>query len=281
MVREQAPSKQEATPVSAPNLGRAIHASRRLLLLTAAGLWLAPALPAADYSGLWVGTAVIEKLNRPGPDSSPWDTVTLQAAANPFPFRLLVHVDATGQAQLLQRVLTVWNPHGDVVTNTVTGQVQTNGHYVLLRDESQVAAYRTDNPDARVQRISSVNLPLMDPLPLNGRFGGTNQLSGAVTNRYDDPVNPFVHVFAPLHDNREVRNGVTTPLPDGEESWTFIRNLNLRFAAEDPDHAQNPAWGAREVGGEFRETIEGLFRPINLQGQFRLQKLSSIARLEP
>jgi hypothetical protein len=236
---------------------------------------------AAEHAGLWVGTAVIEKLNRPGPASSPWDTETLQPAANPFPFRLLVHVDATGQARLLQRVLTVWDPKGDVVTNTVTGQLQTNGHYVLLHDESQVAGYRANNPDAKVHRISSVNLPLMDPLPLNGSFGGTNQLSGAVTNRYDDPVNPFVHGFAPLHDNQQVSNGVASKLADGEESWTFVRNFNLRFAAEDPANPTNPAWGVREIGGEFRETLEGLFRPINLQGSFRLTKLSSIDRLEP
>jgi hypothetical protein len=235
----------------------------------------------AAHAGLWVGTVTIEQINRPGPASAPWDTETLQPAANPFSFRVLLHVDAEGQTRLLQRVLAVWNPHGEVVTNALTAQVETNGFYVLLRDESQVTQYREANADTKVFRISTVNLPLMDPLPLNGQFGGTNQLSGTVTIPYDRPDNPFVHVFAPLHDNQRTRNGVTTKLPAGEESWTIIRDVNFRFAAEDPEQPGNPAWDARETGGEYRETLRGIYQPIRLRGKFRLERLSAIDHLEP
>ena len=160
------------------------------------------------------------------------------------------------------------------------GKKGDGGCYALLTSDSRLVHGRgrdhasgdqlreyDANANTKVFRISSVNLPVMDPLPLNGQFGGTNQLSGTVNVAYDDPTSPFVHTFAPMHDNQQTRNGVTTKLPEGEESWTLVRDFNLRFASEDPDDPANPAWGASEAGGEFRETLDGLFRPIHLQGK--------------
>jgi hypothetical protein len=264
-------------------LTRTRRSARRcwaVALLT--GFYGAAGLRAADtFAGLWVGQALAEKVSRPGQAASGGAADEPLPAANPFAFRLLVHVDTNGQARLLQRALTVWNPKGAVVTNSVTGRVTTNGFHVLLADESQAPAYLKDQPQSKVYRVSSVNFPLMAPQPMAGAFGGSGTLSCTVSLPYDDPVNPFVHVYAPLHDNFRVQNGVKTKLPGGEESPSVSRDLSLKFAAQDPANPANPQWGVEEVGGDYTEIVEGLYRPIQVQGRFRLERLTTIGRLEP
>ena len=240
------------------------------------------ALAVADNSstGLWVGNVVVEKINRPGAASAAWDTTTNLPAANPFGFRVIIHVDAEGQARLVQRMLLVYSRNGVQVTNLLTGEVTTNGTYRLLSDESQVAAHRQSDPQATVTRVSSVNFPLMAPQILNGQFGTGGSLNGTVAIPYDDPGNPFVHVYAPLHNNREMQNGVSNQLPPGIQSFDITRSLTFQFATQDPSTPTNPKWGIDENGGDFRETIEGLYRPIQVQGRFRMQRLTTIGQLE-
>jgi hypothetical protein len=231
-------------------------------------------------TGLWVGNVIVDRVNRPGADSAPWNTTTNLPAANPFSFRVIIHVSTTGQARLVQRALLVYQANGAIVTNAITGQVTTSGTYRLLSDESQVPDVQKGDSQAKVTRVSSVGFPLTEPQILNGQFGIGNALNGTVTLPHDDPVNPFVHVYAPLHDNRHVQSGVITRLPPGDESFEIIRSLSFQFATQDPLRPTNPKWGVDENGGEFRETIEGLYRPIQVQGQFRLQRLTTIGRLE-
>jgi len=282
-------------PVSLPSDGRGWRSrargqgagprhARRLKLVFGAGalLVLLPGVAWADdaHTGLWVGTVAVEKVNRPGKPGGSWDPEALLPAANPFTFRFLAHVDTNGQARLLQRVLAAWNPRGDVVTNQVTGQVTTNGYYALLTVESQAASYTASQPSSKVYRISSVNFPLMGPQDMTGVFGGTNSLTFTVNLPYDDPVNPFVHVYAPLHDNSVMQNSVKTKLPEGEESYSLSRGLTFNFVAQDPDSPPNPRWGISEVGGEYRELVTGLYQAIRVQGRFRLQRFTTIGRLE-
>ena len=245
------------------------------------GLVLPAPAPAADAnSGLWLGDVVVERINRPGPNSAAWDTTTNLPTANSFGFRVIIHVDTNGQARLLQRVLLAYTSNRAQVTNAITGQVTTNGAYRLLTDESMVATVRQSDPQAQVTRISSANFPLFSPQVLNGQFGGSHALNSTVTIPYDDPVNPFVHPYAPLHDNYRVWNTVKTKLPDGVESFTIVRSLVFQFAAQDPSNPTNPRWGVDQNGGDFRETIEGLYRPVQVQGRFRLQRLTTIGQLD-
>ena len=231
-------------------------------------------------TGLWVGSVSVEGINRPGAESASWDTSTNLPSSNPFNFRVIIHVDANGQARLCQRVLLVYSANGAKTTNAITGQVTTNGAYRLLSDESQVPEARQGYPQAKVTRISSVNFPLMAPQLLNGQFGVGTTLNGAVTNAYDDPVNPFVHVYAPLHNNLLTQNGVKTKLASGAQSFDIIRSLSFQFAAQDPLKPSNPKWGIDENGGDYRETVEGLYRPIQVQGRFRMQRLTTIGQFE-
>ncbi len=231
-------------------------------------------------TGLWVGTVVVESINRPGPASAAWDTKTNLPAANPFSFRVIIHVDVTNQARLIQRVLLAYSANSAQETNILTGQVTTNGTYRLLSDESKVAGIQQTNAQSRVTRISSVNFPLMTPQPLNGQFGIGGTLNGVVPLPYDDLVNPFVHVYAPLHDNWQVQNDDKSKLPAGVESFDITRNVSFQFAAQDPLKPTNPKWGVDENGGDFRETIEGLYQPVQVQGRFRIQRLTTIGQLE-
>jgi len=237
------------------------------------------AMPRADteYTGLWVSDVVIERINRPGPASATWDTTTNLVAANPFHLRAILHVDTNGQARLLQRVLLAYSLTTEV-TNPVTHQVTTNGAYRLLSDESLVATVRQTDPQARITRLSSVNFPLMAPQTLNGQFGPGQALVGTVTVPYDDPVNPFVHVYAPLHDNLRIQNAVTNKLLNGAESYTITRSLTFDF--DDPLPPTSPRSGVDEIAGDFRETIEGLYRPVQVQGRFRMQRLTTIGQLD-
>lgn len=249
--------------------------------VTVLGLALPVAGLAANASaGLWVGDVVVERINRPGPASAAWDTTTNLPAATSFDFRVIIHVDTNGQARLLQRVLLTCTQSGAKVTNAITGQVTTNGAYRLLTDEAVVAAVRQVEPQAQVTRISSVNFPLFPPQVLNGQFGSSNVLNGTLTIPYDDPVNPFVHAYAPLHDNYQVRNTVRSKLPEGVESYTITRNLLFQFASQDPRDPTNPRWGIDQHGGDFHEAIEGLYRPVQVQGRFRLERLTTVGRLD-
>lgn len=237
------------------------------------------ALAGDTNTGLWVGDVVVQRINRPGPDSAAWDTTTNLPAANPFGFRVIIHVDATNQARLVQRVLLTYRRDGTLATNAITGQVMTNGTYALLSDESLVPEVKKLDPEAEVTRISSVNFPVVAPVALTGQLGIGGTLSGTVMIPYDDPSNPFVHAFAPQHDNFKVQNGAKIKLPAGVESFDITRNLTFQFAAQDPSNPTNPKWGIDENGGDFSETIYGLYRPIQVQGWFRLQRLTTIGQL--
>jgi hypothetical protein len=99
---------------------------------------------------------------------------------------------------------------------------------------------------------------------------------------FDDPVNPFVHRYHPMHDNLEYDNdGSASPLGEGAESSTINRAMQFAFDETDPEHgAGNPRWGVSELGGTFTETVSGLNKTIYVEGQFRLEKISDCGVLK-
>ncbi len=116
-------------------------------------------------SGLWVGSAAITHVSQPASftPSNPFPTAT------EFQFRLLVQVDASGQARLLQQVIPMWK-NGSYTTNAQgIKEVDQPGRYVLLTDERYAliipdvtgAALRDGQPVGR--RFSSA--ALASPLP--------------------------------------------------------------------------------------------------------------------
>jgi hypothetical protein len=236
-----------------------------------------------DYTGLWVGSVAVTHVNRAQTQagvSNIWDHTEPVPVVRPYVFRTIIHLDSLGNAHLLQRVLSAWIPDGEIV---ITGEgIQTNGIHELYTDEQYAGQSLTAHPAARISRISSVNLPLMDPVPLAGIFGGTNVLDCTVELPFDDPVNPFVHRYHPMHDNLEYDNdGSASPLGEGAESSTINRAMQFAFDETDPEHgAGNPRWGVSELGGTFTETVSGLNKTIYVEGQFRLEKISDCGVLK-
>ena len=210
-----------------------------------------------DNEGLWVGQATINQVNAPaytGPD--------LLSTPAPVSLRLLVHVDATASAQLLQQVVLAWDP-------ALNNDPHTNGAYALHASDRTVPVNATD-----VSRISSAAFPPMAAAPLSGSF--SNALAGRVTVNFDDPGNPFLHRYHPMHDNKDWNFQAYT---NAVESRTIVRDVTLLFNPV-TNASANPYAGVNAVSGVYQETLSGLrAQPILLQGVFSLRRISQINQL--
>jgi hypothetical protein len=125
-----------------------------------------------------------------------------------------------------------------------------------------------------VKRISSAAFPVMAPVSLSSNL--TNTLTGTVIVDCNDPVNPFLHRYHPLHDNKDWEYRTYT---NAVETRTIQRDLTLRF---DPatNGTANPFWGVDARSGSYEETLSGLrAQPLIVQGQFTLRRISRINTL--
>ena len=225
-----------------------------------------PVAAELDPSGLWVGTVSVTGVSRAPTQvgvSNAWDTTAPVAVTRPYTFRVLMHGDTSASPKwhLLQRAYLATDDTG---TNTVfTDTVYAQNHLAT-------------HPTCQLTRLSTANLPLIDPLAMTS--DGT-KLSATVVLPYNDPTNPFVHPFHPQHDNKEVRNGVATALPTGVESYTVTRTMTFDFAETDPACPGNPDWNISVSGGLFMEQVGGLNKTIYVRGSFRLERVSRAASL--
>lgn len=209
--------------------------------------------------GLWVGAVTLDQVNAPAWPAYIDNLLNTPAAAS---FRLLVHVDGYGQAQLLQRVALAWDP-------TLTDAPHTNGTYALFADDRALPPEATD-----VKRIDSVAFPVMAPVILSGSF--SNALTGTLTVAFDAPTNPFLHRYHPMHDNK---NWDFEAYTNAVETRTIVRDLTLSFDAI-TNTSTNPYYGVDRLGGVYQETLAGLRAdPILVRGAFSLQRISRINQL--
>ncbi|MFH0909410.1 MAG: hypothetical protein V1929_11670 [bacterium] len=251
--------------------------SQRVIPVMAKGLeaFDADGNPINPSAGLWVGSVVINKVNQPSDTNNA--AVPLPTASE-FSFRAIVHVDTNNQARLLQHVLVMWKDGS--YTN---GAVHVPGRYVLVTDDSladQFSGSTLRDGEQVGRRISSAAFGFRDPLPMAGLFGcSTNPLSCVVTTGFDDPLNPFKHLYHPDHDNLDARYS-TNALGQGVESYTVTREIELAFTDEDPEGVTVAGWGDNQVGGVWRETIRGLrHQELRIEGFFRLQHASGVGVL--
>jgi hypothetical protein len=69
-------------------------------------------------------------------------------------------------------------------------------------------------------------------------------------------------------------------LPEGFESFTVGRQIQLQFTAADPGNFAMAGWGDNEVGGTYSETITGLHKnTLYVAGTFRLRHASTVGVL--
>jgi hypothetical protein len=237
---------------------------------SSAGLQAASVPATSPLAGLWVGDAVLNAVSQPAHLGNP--TLTRPAGGS-FSFRIVVHVDGTGAARLLQEIFLVRKPpvlvpdENDPFVNRVVEPART----VAVTDESLIPGII--GPAALVgRRISSPVFGFEQPVALSGGAFGAGSLQGAFTLNYDHPLNPFRHVFHPDHNNLDER--FEQKLPEGREAFTVARAVSLEFTANDPLGLNPPGWGATEVGGIYRETITGLHRSaVHTSGNFRLVRV--------
>jgi hypothetical protein len=239
-------------------------------------------------TGLWVGNATINAVSNPTSGSLNPDQPTTVAA--PATFRVIVHVDSSGQARLLQQVLQMWKPGAwipnpdDSTSATFILDPNNSGRTVLLTDDSLIPQFGgVALRDTKLvgRRISSAVFGFPQPIAMGGGgFGvaGGNPVTCIVVLDYRDRLNPFVHQYHPDHDNLDAR--YETTLPAGKESYTVTREIALGFTAADPEGLISADWGDEELGGIYSEKITGFHRrAIHIRGIFRLQRLSDVGVL--
>jgi len=255
--------------------------------------------------GLWVGYAVLNRVSEhitvteKNTDGDGEDVTLVKPrsdptpVARPFSFRLLVHVDESGAARLLQKALLAYpEPANPIV---LSSNEKIKAYTALLND--------TDEQDG--VRLSSPVFSFDEPVP--GQSGSDNFPAGGTTGslefffdlEYDDPINPFVHLYHPDHDNLDIDGNPIPPGSNNAESWTVTRTITLTFSGEDPE-GRNPAgWGQNEVGGTYKEMVAGLMRAernvapsagepsisesndIVTTGFFRLTRVTTTGVLDP
>ncbi|MCX6916499.1 MAG: hypothetical protein NT167_26220 [Verrucomicrobia bacterium] len=214
------------------------------------------------FEGLWLGEAQISSVNHPVSTTNGWDATTLSATLDRYPVRLILHVDGSGAVRLLQRVIVA--PIPTPPTNQPA--------FALYSDESLVPAGTTN-----AARISSTTLHYLPPQLMGGTFFDTN-LTCAINLDYNDPLNPFKHLYHPDHDN--LTSDYSTNAPAGAESWSISRTITLAFSST-TNYPSDPMWGTDLAGGVYSETVSGLREyPVRCAGYFGLRRVNRVNVLQ-
>lgn len=228
-------------------------------------------------AGLWVGSASVTNVN----EANSTQPMKVTPTRSSFDLRLLVHVDASGQARLLKEVIQMWQ--NGTTTNDSHGRAVTDrpGRYVLLTDDSRIPQYqgaslRDGVPVGR--RISTVDFDFEgganNALAMTGVFatGNTNRCTIVLEPNF--ATNPFKHRFHPDHDNLDA-----TYANYKEEAYRVTRNIELRYSATDPGGGNTSSsldYAYNAMGGVYRESITGLHRTnIVAEGTFRLTRVAN------
>jgi hypothetical protein len=208
-------------------------------------------------SGLWTGTARLTAVDCPSYKLG--EALPVRYAAD---LRLVVHVSGEGKVRLLKEA---W----------VAEAAGTNGGMAIYARRELVPAGATN-----VWRASTATLPEMAPLAL-GTNGLAGTLSGTVALAYDDPVNPFLHRYHPMFDNK---NEKFEAYDEAKESRNVSREIRL-VAGRDGDGGDSGDNGdgggvdvtadpSRAVAGTYQEKLTGLrAQEILVKGTFALEKV--------
>jgi hypothetical protein len=234
---------------------------------------------ATDINGDGVVNALDRRYVPDVPSSTP------APAQRTFTFRVLMHVDASGQARLLKDVIQMWQ---DGTTQPSASDPSLNeiaqpGRFVLVTDKARLSQFSGSTVRDNVsvgQRLSTVGYDFPgDTLAMVGTFGPGTVLSADLQIAADFPTNPFLHRYHPDHNNLDEQS---LPLPpQRSEAYALRRLQQFTFLAQQPDGGSSPEWGSDLVGGTFREEISGLHRlPIFVSGRFSLNRVSPVASLD-
>jgi hypothetical protein len=219
-----------------------------------------------DLTGLWLGSITITNVSPTiGTTNGPG---TPGPVARGFPLRMLLHIDAGGQASLLREV-TLVTQRTNVVTGTngVRTPVQTTE---LVTDPARlVQATATDLQDGTVRgrRFTSPHFDFTSAagqfsVPLAGTFSLNGTLTGTLALPGDHPGNPFRHRYHPDH---------------GTNAYAITRALELHLDSAAPSVSDQVY---PTVTGTYAETLTGLHKlPLQVSGSLELRRISNVGVL--
>jgi hypothetical protein len=235
-----------------------------------------------SLAGLWVGeariTQVQNQLQRFQRDAEGKNLVDANGQYIPesnetglndtrqeFKIRLIVHVNASGEATLLSRA------YAGVIGDDGEGNVTTG----LSIDEAELDADKLET----AVRLSSAHFPLGLRQTMSSSFAPGASLKTTISLEANDPTNPFLHTYHPDHDNKDAR--FENELPAGLESHTVNRAITLAIKAT-AGPGEGPQWGTTLLSGTFSEILTGIHKEsIQVSGIFALGKVSDIPTLLP
>jgi len=231
--------------------------------------------PIHARAGLWIGSVVLNSVNQASASGTP------VPVAAPFQFRVILHVDATGEARLLQHVILAWTNGVASTNNQGFSQTTVPGHFALITDDQVLAQFTGSGlRDGTVtgRRYSTAAFGFHDPILMGraGDFGTSNTIiSCSVPLGFNDSLNPFKHRYHPDHNNLDDRY----ELPK-QECPDITRQISMEFTANDPENTTLAGWGDNQLGGIYSEVVTGLHKfPIHTQGTFRLHRASTVSAL--
>lgn len=237
----------------------------------------------ADLSGLWVGDALIREVrhdltffarNAAGQimrDANGAATVlsqdiTFGQTPRAMPLRLLVHVDAAGNAKLLQRAYIG-------IADNVVGTIATK--------QSLLSAQHL----ASARRLSATHLPWTKdnaPWSFANPFARGSTITTTVSTLHSQQgANPFLHTYHPDHDNRNATFDAN--LPRGFESYDVVRGVAMQLSAPGMQFGDLTS-SHKEVNGTYSEviTLKGKGseqKQYAIRGTFTLNRLSVVPTL--
>jgi len=213
-----------------------------------------------DFKGLWIGNVIVNKVDQPGKTYSPTQT------DSELQFRIIIHVDKNENVNLLKEVTQMWD--------------QNSNKYILVTNYSKLHNYTgasLRNGELIGRRVSSVVFGFDGIKELDGTFGFHGTLKTKIEIPPGHPTNPYYHKFHPDHNNLDENYENYK-----QEALNILRTIELQFHNSDPDSPESTSIGldGSVLGGKYKEILEGLHRdPIQVEGSFRIQKVSSIAQL--
>lgn len=234
---------------------------------------------ANEWAGLWVGEVSVNKVSQSLAGDG--DVTTPKKVGAAFSFRILLHVDASGQVRLLKEVTQMWK---DGTTrpdpaNPGFNVVDVPGRFVLITDPALVPSY-----EGAVQRdgvpvglrVSTVAYDFAGhSQAMTGQVNPSGQLRVEFSMPAEAATNPYQHRYHPDHDNLDAQ--FLNPLV---EAFDIDRSWTLEFSPTHPDGRPGPAWGSSELGGIFKEEVAGMHRNlIYTEGLFRLTRVAATPQL--
>lgn len=187
----------------------------------------------------------------------------------PYPLRLIVFNDNSGNCSLLQRVYWGLDPDTNMIVSTTQDAL----------DPNQLATAR---------RITATHLPWTPTNTVWGFSGGSLALGATLTSapiveNYDDQAaNPFLHTYHPDHNNLDTENP-PHELPMGSESYMITRVISLSMMPNTNDFLSLTSANS-SLSGLYNESISltgmgGFTKSYQTIGAFSLTQISTVSNL--